>query len=66
MTKEIFSIWLIPSDIDGGNISKSIQSLSKNPSERHLCVISIESFSRISSTLVVHFRNSCQVYLTFC
>tara|TARA_B100001013_G_C24561311_1_gene422601 strand:- start:339 stop:830 length:492 start_codon:yes stop_codon:yes gene_type:complete len=29
MTKEIFSIWLIPSDIDGGNISKSIQSLSK-------------------------------------
>ena len=29
MAKEIFSIWLIPSDIDGGNISKSIQSLSK-------------------------------------
>ena len=29
MTKEKFSIWLIPSDIDGDCISKSIQSLSK-------------------------------------
>ncbi len=29
MTKEKFSIWLIPSDIDGDSIGKSIQSLSK-------------------------------------
>jgi 2'-5' RNA ligase len=29
MTKEKFSIWLIPSNIDGDCISKSIQSLSK-------------------------------------
>jgi hypothetical protein len=29
MTKEKFSIWLIPSDIDGDCIGKSIQSLSK-------------------------------------